>query len=158
MLSGDLKYYELIVRTYPNIKAHSKEIGNRTYMNMFAANAEIKELFKNTPPTQAQRLIDTVMLYCEIGQNFELLYGKLDNIAHVHINHHVKNEYYPEMKTAFIKALCDTLEIEESSELAQAWDFGFSRLSDELIHIENLIRKYSGEETHESERHANQSS
>ena len=147
MLSGDLRYFELLKRTYPSIKAHSQEIGRRTYMNMFEANPEIKELFKNTPPTQSQRLIDTVMLYCEIGDNFELLYGQLDNIAHVHINHHVKNEYYPVMKKAFLKALCDTLEIEESSELAQAWNYGFSRLSDELIHIENLIRKYSDTET-----------
>ena len=145
MLSGDLRYFELLKRTYPSIKAHSHEIGNRTYLNMFAANKEIKTLFKNTPPTQAQRLIDTVMLYCEIGENFELLYGKLDNIAHVHINHHVKDEYYPIMQKAFLKALCDTLEVDESSELAQAWMFGFNRLSDELIHIENLIRKYSDE-------------
>ena len=145
MLSGDMRYFELLKRTYPSIKAHSHEIGNRTYLNMFAANKEIKKLFKNTPPTQAQRLIDTVMLYCEIGDNFELLYGKLDDIAHVHINHHVKDEYYPIMQKAFLKALCDTLEIDESSELAQAWMFGFNRLSDELIHIENLIRKYSDE-------------
>ena len=145
MLSGDMRYFELLKRTYPSIKAHSHEIGNRTYLNMFAANKEIKKLFKNTPPTQAQRLIDTVMLYCEIGDNFELLYGKLDDIAHVHINHHVKDEYYPIMQKAFLKALCDTLEIDESSELAQAWMFGFNRLSDELIHIENLVRKYSDE-------------
>ena len=145
MLSGDMRYFELLKRTYPSIKAHSHEIGNRTYLNMFAANKEIKKLFKNTPPTQAQRLIDTVMLYCEIGDNFELLYGKLDDIAHVHINHHIKDEYYPIMQKAFLKALCDTLEIDESSELAQAWMFGFNRLSDELIHIENLIRKYSDE-------------
>ena len=145
MLSGDMRYFELLKRTYPSIKEHSHEIGNRTYLNMFAANKEIKKLFKNTPPTQAQRLIDTVMLYCEIGDNFELLYGKLDDIAHVHINHHVKDEYYPIMQKAFLKALCDTLEIDESSELAKAWMFGFNRLSDELIHIENLIRKYSDE-------------
>lgn len=145
MLSGDMRYFELLKRTYPSIKAHSHEIGNRTYLNMFAANKEIKKLFKNTPPAQAQRLIDTVMLYCEIGDNFELLYGKLDDIAHIHINHHVKDEYYPIMQKAFLKALCDTLEIDESSELAQAWMFGFNRLSDELIHIENLIRKYSDE-------------
>ncbi len=145
MLSGDLRYFELLKRTYPSIKAHSHEIGNRTYKNMFAVNAEIKALFNNTPPEQAQRLIDTVMLYCEVSDNFELLYGKLDNIAHIHINHCVKNEYYPVMREAFTKALCETLEISESSELAYAWSYGFGRLSDELIHIEDLIRKHSTE-------------
>jgi hemoglobin-like flavoprotein len=143
MLSGDMKYFELLKRTYPSIKAHSHEIGIRTYKNMFAESAEIKALFKNTPPEQAQRLIDTVMLYCEEADNFELLYGNLDNIAHIHINHSVKNEYYPIMKQAFTKALCQTLEISQASELAYAWGYGFSRLSDELIHIENLIRKRS---------------
>jgi len=145
MLSGDLKYFELLKRTYPSMKAHSHEIGNRTYTNMFAADKEIKKLFNNTPPAQAQRLIDTVMLYCEESDNFELLYGKLDNIAHIHINHCVKNEYYTVMQKAFTKALCQTLEISESSELAYAWSYGFGRLSDELIHIENLIRKHSTE-------------
>lgn len=145
MLSGDLRYFELLKRTYPSIKAHSQEIGNRTYTNMFAENAEIKALFNNTPPEQAQRLIDTIMLYCEEADNFELLYGKLDNIAHTHINHCIKNEYYPVMREAFTKALCETLEISESSELAYAWSYGFDRLSDELIHIENLIRKHSTE-------------
>ena len=73
MLSGGLRYFELLKHTYPSIKAHSHEIGNRTYMNMFSANAEIKALFNNTPPEQAGRLIDTVMLYCEEADNFELL-------------------------------------------------------------------------------------
>jgi hemoglobin-like flavoprotein len=116
MLSGDLKYFELLKRTYPSIKPHSHEIDIRTYKDMFADNAGIKTLFKNTPPEQAQRLIDTVMLYCEEADNFELLYGNLDNIAHTHICYSVKNEYYPIMKQAFTKALCETLEISESSE------------------------------------------
>ena len=141
-----MRYFELLKRTYPSIKAHRYEIGNRTYEYMFAASAEIKKLFNNTPPTQAQRLIDTVMLYCEEADNFKLLYNKLDDIAHIHIQHHVKNQYYPIMQEAFIKALCETLEIKESSELAKAWSYGFERLSQELIHIEDLIRKYSGEQ------------
>ncbi len=150
MLSGDLRYFELLKRTYPSIKAHCHEIGNRTYTNMFAANNGIKKLFNNTPPTQAQRIIDTIMLYCEISDNFEMLYGKLDNIAHIHIKHSVKNEYYPVMKEAFTKALCETLEVSESSELAYAWSYGFSRLSDELIHIEDLIRKHSAKQASEN--------
>lgn len=143
MLSGDMRYFELLKRTYSKIKAHSHEIGIKTYENMFAESSEIKALFKNTPPEQAQRLIDTVMLYCDEADNFELIYGNLDNIAHIHINHSVKNEYYPIMKQAFTKALCETLDVSDTSELAQAWEYGFSRLSDELIHIEDLIRKHS---------------
>jgi len=143
MLSGDLRYIEALKRTYPTIKEHSYEIGVRTYKNMFAANLEIKNLFENTPPEQSQRLIDTVILYCEEIDNFELIYDKLDKIAHVHIQHGVKNGYYPIMKNAFIKALCDTLDLEEANELVQAWSYGLDKLSHELIHAENLIRKYS---------------
>ena len=143
MLSADLRYIELLKRTYPIIKAHSHDIGVETYKNMFAENLEIKLLFQNTPPEQAQRLIDTIIFYCEVVDNFTLIYDKLDKIAHIHIQHGVKKEYYPVMKKAFVKALCDTLKVDETSELVHAWSFGIDRLSYELIHIEDLIRKYS---------------
>lgn len=143
MLSGDMRYLELLSRTYSTIKEHSHEIGERTYKNMFADNSEIKHLFKNTPPEQAQRLIDTIIFFCEEVDNFTLIYEKLDKIAHIHIQHGVKNEYYPVMKKAFVKALCDTLGIDRSNKLVDAWSYGFDRLEEELIHIENLIRKYA---------------
>lgn len=103
MLSGDSRHFKLFERIYPSIKANSHKIGNGTHMNMFAANAEIKTLFNNAPE-QARRLIDTVMLYCEEADNFELLYGKLDNIAHIHITHCVNNGYYLAIRKAFTKA------------------------------------------------------
>lgn len=52
MLSGDLRYVELLKRTYPSIKKHSHDIGEQTYKNMFASSDEIKQLFKDTPPAQ----------------------------------------------------------------------------------------------------------
>lgn len=143
MLSADLKYIELLKRTYPIIETHSREIGEKTYKNMFKENSEIKQLFNNTPPEQSQRLIDTIIFYCEEVDNFNIIYDGLDKIAHIHIQHGVKNEYYPVMKKAFVKALCDTLQMDESNELVRAWSFGIDRLSDELIHVEDLIRKYS---------------
>ena len=47
------------------------------------------------------------------------------------------------MRKAFTKALYETLEISESSELAYTWSYGFGRLRDEFIHIKDLIRKHS---------------
>lgn len=143
MLSGDVKYLEILKRTYPTIKQHSLEIGMRTYKNMFEADSEIKNIFENTPPKQSQRLIDTVILYCEQVDNFNLIFDKLDKIAHIHIQYGVKNSYYPIMGKAFIKALCDTLEVDETNELVEAWSYGLNELSQELMHAENLIRKYS---------------
>jgi hemoglobin-like flavoprotein len=143
MLSGDMRYLELLSRSYSTIEARSHEIGERTYKNMFATSSEIRFLFKNTPPEQAQRLIDTIIFFCEEVDNFTLIYEKLDKIAHIHIQHGVKNEYYPVMKNAFVQALCDTLRIDKSNKLVHAWSYGFDRLAEELIHIENLIRKYS---------------
>lgn len=143
MISGDVKNIYLLKLTYPKIKELSHKIGERTYKNMFAANPEIKELFKNTPPEQAQRLIETIIFYSKRIDNFKLIYDELDKIAHIHIEYGVKNEYYPCMKKAFINALCETLQVEETDELVSAWKYGFERLSYELIHIEDLIRKYS---------------
>ena len=113
MLSGDLRYLELLKRTYPAINGHSQEIGEITYKNMFSENSEIKNLFKNTPPTQSERLIDTIIMYATEVDNFNLIYGKLDRIAHAHIQHNVKNEFYPIMKKAFVQSLCDVLHLEK---------------------------------------------
>ena len=146
MLSGELRYLEALKRTYPAIKQHSHEIGEKTYNNMFADNVEIKQLFKNTPPSQSERLIDTIILYATEIDNFKLIYGKLDDIAHVHVQHHVKNEFYPIMKKAFTNALCDTLNLDKTNDLVKAWSYGITMLSQELIHIEDLIRKYTKEE------------
>ena len=146
MLSGDLRYLELLKRTYPKIQKHSYEIGRRTYTYMFAANSEIKKLFKNTPPEQSQRLIDTIILFCEGVDNFKPIYDRLDKIAHIHIRHGIKNEFYPVMKNAFVKSLCETFKTDESNELVSAWSYGFDRLSYELIHIEDLIRKYTNDQ------------
>ncbi|MFK7815183.1 MAG: globin domain-containing protein [Gammaproteobacteria bacterium] len=143
MLSGDLRYLEILKRTYPKIKKFSLEIGIQTYKNMFEVDLEIKNLFKNTPPEQAQRLIETALLYCEKIDNFNLIFDRLDKIAHIHIQHGVKNSYYPVMEKAFVKALCDTLDIDETDQLVQAWSYGLGKLSQELMHAENLIRKYS---------------
>ena len=87
---------------------------------MFTDNEEIKLLFKNTPPSQSERLIDTIILYATEIDNFKLIYGKLDNIAHVHVQHHVKNEFYPIMKNAFTNALCDTLNLDKTNDLVKA--------------------------------------
>ena len=143
MLSANLRYLELLKRTYPKIKEYSHEIGEKTYKNMFAESPEIKQLFKDTPPEQAQRLIDTIIFYCERVDNFKLIYDRLDKIAHVHIKYGVKNEYYPVMKKAFVNAVCDTLQVDDSDEIVKAWIYGFNCLTYELIHIEDLIRKHS---------------
>lgn len=50
MLSGEVKYLELLKRSYPLIKSHDLEIGKKTYQNLFAAHQEVEILFKNTPP------------------------------------------------------------------------------------------------------------
>lgn len=146
MLSANLRYLELLKRTYPIIKNHSHEIGEKTYNYMFAENSDIRNLFNNTPPSQSERLIDTIILYATEVDNFELIFGKLDKIAHVHIQHHVENDYYPIMKKAFTQSLCDVLNLDKDDELVGAWSYGIAKLSQELIHIEDLIRKYTKEE------------
>ena len=143
MLSADMRYLELLKRTYPKIKEHSYEIGEKTYVYMFEESSDIKKIFKNTPPEQAQRLIDTIIFFCQSIDNFNVIYDRLDKIAHVHVKYKVKNNYYPIMKKALTKALCETLNVVESDELVRTWIYGFDCLSLELIHIEDLIRKYS---------------
>ena len=142
MLSGNIKVLELLKRSYSTIKKHGDEIGEKTYANMFEAHPEIQSLFANTPPGQAQRLIDAVLFYCEETENFKLYYEQLDKIAHAHIKAGVKDNYYPIMKTAFLTALQEVLGADATDELVHAWAYGFDSLSNELMHIENLIRKY----------------
>ena len=142
MLSGDLKYLELLKRSYPLIKAHDLEIGKKTYQNLFAAHPEVEILFTNTSPGQAQKFIDAILFYCTKADNFNIFYNRLDKIAHAHSNAGIKNEYYPHMKNAFLDALRSTLKKDATDELLRTWSYGFDRLSYELIHIENLLRKY----------------
>lgn len=142
MLSGNVKKFELLQRSYPKIRALRQEIGEKTYENLFRNNPEIEDLFKNTSPGQAQRLIDAILFYCEETENFNLFYDRLDTIAHAHINAGIKDEYYPCMKKAFLAALRESLGEDATDELIHAWDYGFESLSNELMHIENLIRKY----------------
>lgn len=142
MLSGNIKKLEVLKRSYSMIKEHGNEIGEKTYQNMFDAHPELKSLFSKTPPGQAQRLIDAILFYCIEADNYSLFYERLDKIAHVHIVAGIKNEYYPYMKQAFLSALRHVLEAKANEELVHAWEYGFDSLSNELMHIENLIRKY----------------
>ena len=143
MLSGNIKIMELLNRSYPLIKQHRLELGDKTYANLFQAHPEIKELFKDTSPGQSQRLMDTILFYSQEVENYELFYDRLDQIAYVHIKVGIKNEYYSYMKDAFISALKEVLQEEATEELVRAWTYGFDSLSNELIHVENLLRKHS---------------
>ena len=142
MLSGNIKKLELLKRSYPQVKKHAIKIGELTYKNLFDSHPEIQKLFINTPSGQAQRLMDAILLYCVEADNYNLFYDKLDNIAHVHISSGIKNEYYSFMKEAFINALHSVLKEEATHDLVHAWAYGFDSLSNELIHVENLVRKY----------------
>lgn len=143
MLSGNIKALELLKRSYPLIKKYRIEIGDKTYSNMFDEHPYLAKLFKNNLPGQSQRLVDAILFYCQESDNYERFYAHLDNIAHVHIKVGIKNEYYPYMKSAFISALREVLKEKATDELVSAWQYGFDSLSNELIHIEKLIRKYS---------------
>ena len=142
MLSADIKAIELLKRTYPLVKDHQLAIGNQTYINMFKAHPELKELFANTRPGQGQRLISAILFYCEEPDNYELFYDRLDAIAQIHIKCGVENKYYEFMKEAFIESLQSILKDDATPELLAAWSYGFDSLSNELIHVENLIRKF----------------
>ncbi len=143
MLSGNIKVFELLKRSYPKFKSNKLELGEKIYANMFEDRPDLKELFTNTPPGQSQRLIDAILFYCQEVENYELFYDRLDKIAHVHIKAGIKNDYYPYMQKAFIKAIKQVFKEEATDELIRAWTYGFESLSNELIHAENLIRKYS---------------
>jgi nitric oxide dioxygenase len=143
MLSGNIKVFELLKRSYPLIKKYRLEIGDKTYSKMFDEHPDLAKLFKKTLPGQSQRLVDAILFYCQEVDNYEKFYDQLDKIAHVHIKVGIKNEYYPYMKSAFVSALREVLKEKATDELVRAWQYGFDSLSNELIHIENLIRKYS---------------
>jgi hemoglobin-like flavoprotein len=146
MLSADIQSIELLKRSYSLVKRHSKEIGERTYSHLFNEHPEIKKLFSNTSPGQAQRLMDTILFYCEEPENYSTFYEKLDHIAQIHLVVGIKNEYYGYMKDAFICALKEVLTTEADTKFIRAWAYGFDSLSNELMHIENLIRKYKQRE------------
>ncbi len=145
MLSGSIKIMELLNRTYPIIQQHRIELGDKTYFNMFRDHPDIKQLFKDTSPGQSQRLVDAILFYCQEIENYELFYDRLDQIAYVHIKVGIKNEYYAYMKEAFISALREVLKDDASEELVRAWSYGFDSLSNELIHVENLLRKHAAD-------------
>ena len=143
MLSGNIKIIELLSRSYPLIKQYRLELGDKTYFNMFHDHPETKRLFKDTSPGQSQRLIDAILFYCQEVENYELFYERLDQIAYVHLKAGIKNEYYSFMKEAFISALREVLQDAATEEMIRAWSYGFDSLSNELIHIENLLRKHA---------------
>ena len=142
MLSGNIIFLEALKRSYSLLKKHDAEIGKETYENMFLDHPELKEMFRNTSSVQGKKLIDAILFYCIEADNYELFYEKLDAIAHVHIHVGIKNEYYPYMKNAFINAIQSILKEDATDEIINAWQYGFDSLSNELIHIENLIRKH----------------
>ena len=145
MLSGNIKIMELLSRSYPLIKQHRVELGDKTYLNMFRDHPEIKVLFKDTSPGQSQRLMDAILFYSQEVENYELFYDRLDQIAYVHTKVGIKNEYYGYMKDAFISALREVLKNEATDEMVRAWSYGFDSLSNELIHVENLLRKHAAD-------------
>lgn len=141
MLSADIQSIELLKRTYPLVKRYSHEIGEHTYQYLFKDHPDLKKLFGNTSPGQAQRLMDTILFYCEEPENYSIFYDKLDQIAQIHIAIGIKDEYYEYMKLAFVKALKEVLQSDADTAFIRAWEYGFDSLSNELIHIDRLIRK-----------------
>ncbi|MDW3094818.1 MAG: globin domain-containing protein [Gammaproteobacteria bacterium] len=142
MLSANIIHLEALKRSYSLLKENDEKIGKATYENMFKRHPELKKMFRNTSTIQGKKLIDAILFYCIEADNFELFYERLDAIAHVHIHIGIKNEYYPYMKDAFINAIRSVLKTEATDEIINAWSYGFNSLSNELIHIENLIRKH----------------
>ena len=142
MLSANVVYLEILKRSYSLFKEHDVEIGKQTYENMFKSHPELKKMFSNTSTIQGKKLIDAILFYCVEADNYELFYERLDQIAHVHIKVGIKNEYYPLMKDAFIKAIKSVLKDQATDQVVHAWSYGFDSLSNELIHVENLVRKH----------------
>jgi len=142
MLSTNVIHLEAMKRSYPLLKQNDIAIGEATYENMFRHHPELKAMFKNTSTEQGKKLIDAILFHCEEADNYELFYKRLDNIAHIHINVGIKNEYYPYMRDAFISAIKCVLKDQATEEFINAWRYGFNSLSNELIHVENLVRKH----------------
>lgn len=150
MLSANIVYLETLKRSYPLLKKNDVAIGAATYEHLFKSHPELKAMFKNTSVVQGKVLIDAILFYCEEADNYALFFEKLDAIAHVHIHIGIKNEYYIYMGDAFIEAICDVLQAEATDELINAWRYGFHSLSNELIHVENLVRKHQEEASNKS--------
>ncbi len=142
MLSANIIHLEALKKSYPLLKENDVAIGKSTYENMFKSHPELKTMFKNTSTIQGKKLIDAILFYCEEADNYELFYEKLDAIAHIHTGVGVKNEYYSYMKDAFIDGIRNVLKNKATDQLVSAWSYGFDSLSNELIHIENLVRKH----------------
>jgi len=143
MLSANIFQLEVLKRSYSLLKEHDLEIGKQTYENIFESHPELKAMFKNTSEVQGKKLIDAILFYCVEADNYELFYERLDMIAQVHIKVGIKNEFYPLMKDAFISSIKSVLKDKASNEIVHAWRYGFDSLSNELIHVENLIRKHN---------------
>ena len=142
MLSANVIHLEILKRTYALLKENDVAIGKSTYETMFQSHPELKEMFRNTTEVQGRKLIDAILFYCIEADNYEAFFDRLDSIAHVHIHAGIKNEFYPYMKEAFLTSIKSVLKDKTTDELIYAWSYGFDSLSNELIHVENLIRKH----------------
>ncbi|QIW23947.1 hypothetical protein EWF20_07135 [Sulfolobus sp. S-194] len=128
---------KVVKNTLPILETKGEIIAKRMYEILFTKYPETKELFKNAPSNQHQKLANLIYLYAVNIENIEKINKILDIVARSHVRAGVKPEHYPLVGESLLQAIKEILNPPEN--VLKAWEDAYNNLANMLIEKEKKI-------------------
>ncbi|MFC3040543.1 NO-inducible flavohemoprotein [Virgibacillus xinjiangensis] len=138
----DSQSLEIVKKTAPLLKEHSREIGIRFYEKLFSKAPELYNIFNQT---NQQRGIQQEALAYSVyaaGENIDDLSNikpLVMRIAEKHVALGVKPEQYPVVGETLLEAVKEVLGDQATDEVIQAWGEAYNAISDTFISMEQEL-------------------
>jgi nitric oxide dioxygenase len=122
---------EIVKSTLPLIRKKKEEITTVMYDNMFSKYPQVKELFKDSEPTQYKKLANAVYAYAANIDNLEALHLGISTMTKAHVKTNVKPEHYPIVGECLLEAITQVLNPDQK--VLKAWADAYKFLANVLI-------------------------
>ncbi|MBB5254943.1 globin domain-containing protein [Sulfurisphaera ohwakuensis] len=128
---------KIVKSTLPILETKGEIITKRMYEILFTKYPETKDLFKNAPSNQHQKLANLIYLYAVNIENIAKIDKILDVVAKSHVKAGVKPEHYPLVGESLLQAIKEILNPPEN--VLKAWEEAYNNLANVLIEKEKRL-------------------
>jgi hemoglobin-like flavoprotein len=123
----------LVQHTWQKAATNAPAVAQLFYANLFAADPELKKLFKGDITEQGKRLTQMIGAAVNKLDNLETLVPILENLAVRHVRYGVKNSHYETVGGALLKTLAQSLGDSFTPDVQTAWTEVYAIMSSTMI-------------------------
>lgn len=123
----------IVQHSWQKAATNTSVVAQLFYANLFAADPELKKLFKGDITEQGKRLTQMIGAAVNKLDNLETLVPILENLAVRHVSYGVKNSHYETVGGALLKTLTQGLGDSFTPEVHAAWSEVYAIMSSTMI-------------------------